>query len=48
MYNLKLHTIERFNSRQLSFPVSVLADDVTKVTNVKSVMRILHSFNQNE
>jgi len=46
MYGLKLHTIERFNSRQLSNPVFVFAYDVTEVTNIKSIMLILQHFNK--
>ena len=44
----KLHTIERFDSRQLINPVFVLANNVTKVTDIKCVTFILQSFTQKD
>jgi len=38
---IKLHTIERLNSRQLSNPVFVLANNITEIADVKSIMLIL-------
>jgi len=45
---MNVHTIERFNSRQLSDPVFVLANDVTEVADIKSIVLVLQCFNQNK
>ena len=47
IYELKLHTIERFDSRQLRDPVFIFENDVTKVTNIESIMLVLQCFNTN-
>ena len=43
---LRQHTIEWFDSRQVGNPVSVLADDVTEVSNIESIMFVLQHLNQ--
>ena len=43
---LRQHTIEWFDSRQVGNPVSVLADDVTEVSNIESIVFVLQHLNQ--